>query len=144
VSQAAIGRDGNAVKKMPGIECSKDDCAYNSRSQIPADSAVSDHPACLVSRSTPRLFIHPQLAMAVGGGGGGGGHGAIAKVEKVPRPVLKHGVGQDDFQFFLSRWDAYKRSCQLTDVSEIRDQLVACCKQDLMIYIDLFLFLGFT
>ena len=67
-------------------------------------------------------IVHPPPAGHGGSGGGGHGHGAIANVEKVPRPVLKHGV--DDFQFFLSRWDAYKCSCQLTDVS---DQLVACC-----------------
>ena len=108
---------------MPGIACSKDDCNYNSSSQIPAGSEVSAHITCLQIHTQA---VHPPPVA------GDGGLGARAKVEKVPRPQLKHGVGQDDFQFFQSRWEAYKRSCQLTTASDIRDQLVACCEPDLM------------
>ena len=54
-----------------------------------------------------------------------------SKVEKVPRPVLKMGIGKDDLNFFKTKWEAYKRSCELTDIIDIRIQLVACCDDDL-------------
>lgn len=54
-----------------------------------------------------------------------------SKLEKVPRPVLKMGIGQDDLGFFKRKWEAYKRSCELTDLTDIRIQLVACCEEEL-------------
>ena len=44
------------------------------------------------------------------------------------------GVGEDDFQFFESEWNCYKRkrACKLTLEAEIRDQLRSCCDSDLI------------
>ena len=41
------------------------------------------------------------------------------KAEKVSRSTIK------------CLFESYKRSCQLTDVTDIRDQLLACCETDL-------------
>ena len=53
------------------------------------------------------------------------------QTEKVPRPVVKMGIGLEEFSFFQRRWQAYKRSCNLTDAKEIRDQLLSACHDDL-------------
>ena len=53
------------------------------------------------------------------------------KAEKVSRPTIKMGCSEDDFIFFKCLFESYKRSCQLTDVTDIRDQLLACCETDL-------------
>ena len=41
------------------------------------------------------------------------------------------GSSEDDFIFFQCLFESYKRSCQLTNVIDIRDQLLACCETDL-------------
>ena len=56
-----------------------------------------------------------------------------SRAEKVPRPQIQLGMGQDAFQIFLSRWRSYVRSCKLRDPDIIRDQLVACCDHALMV-----------
>ena len=53
------------------------------------------------------------------------------RAEKVNRPTIKMGSSEDDFIFFKCLFESYKRSCQLTDVTDIRDQLLACCETDL-------------
>ena len=53
------------------------------------------------------------------------------KAEKVNRPTIKMGSSEDDFIFFQCLFESYKRSCQLTNVIDIRDQLLACCETDL-------------
>ena len=53
------------------------------------------------------------------------------RAEKVCRPTIKMGSSEDDFIFFQCLFESYKRSCQLTDVADIRDQLLACCEIDL-------------
>ena len=62
-----------------------------------------------------------------------GGQAASAKprAEKVPRPQIKLGIGQDEFSYFKNGWTSYKRSCGITDETEIRDQLRAACHEDL-------------
>ena len=53
------------------------------------------------------------------------------RAEKVCRPTIKMGSSENDFIFFQCFFESYKRSCQLTDVADIRDQLLACCEIDL-------------
>ena len=53
------------------------------------------------------------------------------RAEKVPRPQIKLGIGQDDFSYFKNRWTSYKRSCGITDETETRDQLLAACHENL-------------
>ena len=53
------------------------------------------------------------------------------KAEKVSRPTIKMGSSEDDFIFFKCLFESYKRSCQLTDITDIRDQPLACCEADL-------------
>ena len=57
--------------------------------------------------------------------------GTKNKAEKVPRPVIKMQIGQDDFEFFKSLWTGYKRASNLTNDVDIRDQLLAACDTDL-------------
>ena len=52
------------------------------------------------------------------------------RAEKVSRPTTKMGSSEDDF-IFKCLFESYKRSCQLTDNTDIRDQLLACCETDL-------------
>ena len=60
------------------------------------------------------------------------------RAEKVPRPTLKLGVGQDEFSYFKDNWELYKRSCDITDEHSVRDQLRAACDEDLKLKKDLF------
>ena len=53
------------------------------------------------------------------------------KAEKVSRPTIKMGSSEDDFIFFQCLFESYKRSCQLTNVIDIRDKLLACYKNGL-------------
>ena len=53
------------------------------------------------------------------------------RAEKVPRPQIKLGIGQDDFSYFKNRWTSYKRSCAITDETETRDQILPACNEDL-------------
>ena len=53
------------------------------------------------------------------------------RAEKVPRPQIKLGIGQDEFSYFKNRWISYKRSCGITDETETRDQLRSACNEDL-------------
>ena len=53
------------------------------------------------------------------------------KAEKVSRPTIKMGSSKDDFIFFQCLYESYKRSCQLTKVTNVRDPLLACCETDL-------------
>ena len=66
------------------------------------------------------------------------------KVEKVSRPTIKMGSSEDDFIFFQCLFDSYKRSCQLTNVTDIRDQLLACCETDLRRDLHRYLGTGWT
>ena len=50
------------------------------------------------------------------------------------------GIGQDEFSYFKNKWTSYKRSCGITDETEIRDQLRWACHEDL--HRDLFSCLG--
>ena len=56
---------------------------------------------------------------------------AKPRAEKVPRPQIKLGVSQDEFSYFQDEWTSYKRSCDITDETETRDQLRAACNEDL-------------
>ena len=56
---------------------------------------------------------------------------AKPRAEKVPRPQIKPGIGQDEFSYFKDEWTSYKRSCGITDETETRDQLRAACSEDL-------------
>ena len=49
------------------------------------------------------------------------------KAEKVSRPTIKMGSSEDDYIFFQCLFDSYKRSCQLTNVTDIR---TACRDQE--------------
>ena len=62
-----------------------------------------------------------------------GGQTASVKprAEKVPRPQIKLGVSQDEFSYFQDEWTSYKRSCDITDETETRDQLRAACNEEL-------------
>ena len=61
-----------------------------------------------------------------------GGARVGCKGEKVPRPVLKKGQSEDKFLHFTRQWVRYKRASKLVDDQQIRDQLLACCSEELM------------
>ena len=81
------------------------------------------------------LTIHNQNhAQSQGAAVGHGTGGALvgSKAEKVPRPVLKKGQSEDKFLHFSRQWNRYKRASNLGNERQIRDQLLACCSEDLM------------
>ena len=61
-----------------------------------------------------------------------GGARVGCKAEKVPKPVLKKGQSEDKFLHFTRQWMRYKRASKLVDDQQIRDQLLACCSEELM------------
>ena len=62
------------------------------------------------------------------------------RAEKVSCPTIKMGSSEDDSIFFKCLFESYRRSCQLTDDTDIRDQLLACSETDLRR--DLYRYLG--
>ena len=51
---------------------------------------------------------------------------------KVSRQTIKIGsTSEDDLISLKCLFESYKRSCQLSDVTNIRDQLLTCCETDL-------------
>ena len=82
-------------------------------------------------------FHHHNHAQAQGGAvgqqqQGTGGTMGGCKVEKVPRPALKKGQSEDKFLHFSRQWARYKRASNLVNDQQIRDQLLACCDEELM------------
>ena len=59
-----------------------------------------------------------------------GGGEVIRKVEKMPTPTLGKGLSQD-FVHFERLWVRYKMSDGLVDAQQMRDQLLACCNDEL-------------
>ena len=59
---------------------------------------------------------------------------ARVKPETVPRPKLSKGISEDKYVYFDRQWTRYKRSqlAGIRDEMTIRDQLLACCNEDLM------------
>ena len=57
--------------------------------------------------------------------------GAGPKVEKVPRPTLGKGLSEDKFVHFERLWRRYRRSANLKDGQQVRDQLLSCCNDEL-------------
>ena len=48
------------------------------------------------------------------------------KPNKIEMPKLKSGIRPDEFNFWVERWKNYKCVNRLSDVQDIRDQLVNC------------------
>ena len=71
--------------------------------------------------------VHPTTAAGQPGAQAQGQ--AKPRAEKVARPQIKLGVGQDEFSYFKDEWTSYKRSCGITDETETRDQLRAACSE---------------
>ena len=57
--------------------------------------------------------------------------GVGPKVEKVPRPTLSKGLSEDKFVHFERLWKRYRRSANLKDEQQVRDQLLSCCTDEL-------------
>ena len=73
---------------------------------------------------------HTQAQGVAVGQGTGGATGC--KAEKVPRPVLKKGQSEDKFLHFSRQWTRYKRASNLGTDQQIKDQLLACCSDELI------------
>ena len=55
---------------------------------------------------------------------------ANAKPEKAKRPEMAAEVSDEDWAYFLSRWDEYKRATALTG-DDVVIQLMECCSEEL-------------
>ena len=103
---------------MSGSACSYPGC------QHVTEEGTLDQRIALVN-------IHIQGAHQVVQAPPGGQDAGKSRAEKIPRPKMKFGIGGDQFLFFKGRWEGYKPAGKLTDATEIRDQLVAACDEDL-------------
>ena len=63
---------------------------------------------------------------------GAGGATVGCKAKKIPRPVLRKGRSEDKVLHFSRHWVRYKRASNLGNDQQIRDQLLACCDDELM------------
>ena len=118
----AMATDG----QTHSLECSSAQCTLGEDGakwrtpEYPLEFAMK-----MLEMHTETNHKHPQQAQVVNA------TTQKHKAEKVSRPVVKMGSSEDDFIFFRCLFESYKRSCQLTEVVDIRDQLLACCETDL-------------
>ena len=103
--------------------CGKEECQYSTPEGIPTWDLVIE------MLRMHRQDVHPQAQQPPQVGD----HAASAKprAEKVPRPQIKLGVSLDEFSYFQDEWASYKRSCGITNETEITDQLRAACEEEL-------------
>ena len=117
---------GGSPPQTHSLECTSAQCALGENGakwrtpEYPLEFAMQ-----MLTMHTETNHKHPQQSQVV--------NTTIQKhkAEKVNRPTIKMGSSEDDFIFFKCLFESYKRSCQLTDEVDIRDQLLACCETDL-------------
>ena len=110
----------------PSQECTNVDCQYSTPDGIPTWELI----ATFISNHTQAVHSTPAAAQPAAQVGGQT-VSVKPRAEKVPRPKIKLGVSQDEFSYFQDEWTSYKRSCDITDETETRDQLRAACSEDL-------------
>ena len=49
------------------------------------------------------------------------------KPEKAKRPELASDISDEDWSYFTSRWERYKKMTKLTENEDITNQLLECC-----------------
>ena len=107
------------------LECTHADCALGD------EGAKYKTPELELEYAMQMLLMHRQDNHQQGAPVVAGAGVRKSKAEKVSRPTIKMGSSEDDFNFFQCLFESYKRSCELTDAADIRDQLLACCETDL-------------
>ena len=122
----APGGPGTSPPQTHSLECTSAECTLGE------NGARYRTPELEISLAMQMLVMHrednhrqPRPAQVVET------NSQKSKAEKVSRPTIKMGSSEDDFIFFQCLFESYKRSCQLTNVTDIRDQLLACCEIDL-------------
>ena len=50
--------------------------------------------------------------------------------EKIRRPTITHGIGSEDWSYFLTRWEEYCKATKLRGDEKIL-QLLECCEEQL-------------
>ena len=96
-----IGSDSQQFGTMtppPPMQCSAEDCSYTTPSNIPTYELVIR--ALEIHTQTVHL-PHTQP------------HGST-KTEKPKRPTLTTGMSEAEWEFFIHRWDRYKRQTNLS------------------------------
>ena len=124
---------GGAVMPPIELECPAEGCTRGE------DGSVYKTPPLPSGEAIQMLTFHIQLNHPQSHGSavgqqqqGDGGARVGCKAEKVPRPVLKKGQSEDKFLHFSRQWVRYKRASNLKDEQQIRDQLLACCDEELI------------
>ena len=111
------------------LECAVVDCQFGDA------GAKYKTPALEAEIALQLLNIHRQDTHRLGQGGQQQqeqpGDASRSKVEKVPRPSLQKGQSEDKYLHFKRQWVRYKRSTGLVSEVMIRDQLLACCSEEL-------------
>ena len=97
------------------MQCSAEDCTYETPSNIPTYE--------LVIRT---LEIHTQTVHRIHSGVS---HGPT-KTEKPKRPILTTGMSEAEWEFFIHRWERYKRQTNLSEQG-LLDELWATLDLDL-------------
>ena len=97
------------------MECLHEGCQFSTPEGIPTWDLV------MTCMGFHIQAVHPTTAAGQPGAQAQGQ--AKPRAEKVPRPQIKLGVSQDEFSYFQDEWTSYKRSCGITNETEITDQL---------------------
>jgi len=77
------------------VACSAPGCSYTTPSGIPDHATATEH-----------LRLHAQLAHT---------HPAATQLANIERPEVKQRMTQDDYSFFVSEWERYKRATGITE-----------------------------
>ena len=129
----ATSAQGDTVMPPIQLECPVGGCGLGE------DGGGYKTPLLPSGEALQLLTLHTQFNHGQPHGGavgqqqqGDNGARVGCKAEKVPRPVLKKGQSEDKFLHFSRQWVRYKRASNLGDEQQIRDQLLACCDEELM------------
>ena len=94
---------------MPKVKCPLENCDYETPEL--SDTIVA---ALITAHST----IHNQ------------GNNK-SQAEKIKRPTISNGVSNEEWTYFLSRWDNYKTVSKICEEEEEAIQLLECLDEDL-------------
>lgn len=105
--------------EMPELECTHQGCTGG------AGGAVWKTPLLDPQYAMELLKLHREDTHNQHVVGGAGSANKI-QLSKIPRPTVSGGCSQEDFKFFMRKWNQYVRASNETDDTKLKDQLLHC------------------
>ena len=100
------------------VSCEYPECTWKSPKGL-LDTVVKLLEMHLSSKHSPKISSSPKPSKS-----------AAAKPEKARRPELAAEMSEEDWNYFLARWEAYKKVTCL-EGEDLVLQLMECCCEDL-------------